>query len=76
MRDALSMYAGPMPRRVVPISLRAEPALARAVEVAVVRHDEVRVAADEQPVRGQAVGLEAVHLLEQHLRVDDARRCR
>ena len=47
---------------------RAQPVLRGAVEVLVVRHDQVRVAADEQAVRGEAVGLEAVHLVDEHAR--------
>ncbi len=46
----------------------AQAVLGGTVEVLVVRHDQVRVAADEQAVRGQAVLLEAVHLLDQDLR--------
>ena len=70
------MYAGPMPRRVVPISLpprRCSLAPSRSRWYGMIR---CALAADEQAVRRQAVGLEAVHLLEQHLGVDDARRCR
>jgi hypothetical protein len=71
-REALSLVGRPdAAARRADLGL-AEPMLARAVEVAVVRHDEMRVAADEQAVGGELVGLEAVHLLDEHLGVDDA----
>ena len=49
----------------------AEASLAGTVEVAVVRHDQVRVGADQEAVRGETVGLELVHLGEEDLWVDD-----
>ena len=53
----------------------AEPPLARAVERDVPRHDQVRVAGDEdQPVRAVTARLEVVELLDQHGGIDDASR--
>ena len=43
-----------------------------AVEVAVVGHDDVRVARDAQALAAEALGLEGVDLLEDDRRVDDA----
>ena len=72
------------PRRLVrvgradPASRRAdlqlpEPPLARAVERDVPRHDQVRVAGDEdEAVGAMPATLELVELVDQHLRVDDA----
>jgi len=50
----------------------AEPALTGAVQIAVVGHDEVCVAADEESACGDVIGLKAVDLLEKHLGIDDA----
>ena len=47
MRMNLSMYAGPMPRPVVPIF--SVVLLPDHVELFVVRHDQVGVVADQQP---------------------------
>ena len=50
----------------------AAPRLAQQVELAVVRQDEVRLVADDQPVADRdAGGRELVDLGEQRLRVDD-----
>ena len=49
----------------------AQVALGHDVERPVVGHDQVRVGADEQPVRGDPPGLQPVHLLEEHAGVDD-----
>ena len=49
----------------------AQPALGEAVELGVVRHDHVGVAADQQPAAVDAAGLEAVDLADQHAGVDD-----
>ena len=50
----------------------AEVLLVGAVEVAVVGHDDVRVARDAQALAAEALGLEGVDLLEDDRRVDDA----
>ena len=45
-RAALSAYAGPIPRLVVPSLLRPEVALGQGVDLLVVRHDQVGAARD------------------------------
>ena len=50
----------------------AEPPLRRLVDRDVPRHDQVRVARDDDDRRVDAARGEVVELLEQHLRVDDA----
>ena len=60
-----------MPRRVVPISLLPEPVFARAIQIAVVRHDEMGIGGDEELVRRQAIRLEHVHLVEHDFGIDD-----
>ena len=51
----------------------AEAPLARAVERDVPRHDQMRVARDEDQAGGRvAAPLEVVELADQHLRIDDA----
>ncbi len=69
-RAALSAYAGPMPRFVVPIAQVAEPQLARAVHEPVPRHHQVRVARDAQPRARAASRLQLVELAAQHLGLD------
>ena len=54
------------PQRVLP-----EEALGHPVELLVVRHDQVRVAAHDQAAGVDALGGQAVELLEQHGGVDD-----
>ena len=74
IRDALSAYAGPMPRFVVPIcSLPSRRSLAWSIATC---HGMIRCAFPEtyDLVRRVAAGLEAVELLDEHLRVDDAAR--
>jgi hypothetical protein len=78
--------ANPDPRRLVrirgadPAPRRSdlqlpETALARAVECDVPRHDQMRVAGDEDEAVGPVPArLELVELRDQHLRVDDASR--
>ena len=64
---------GPDPASGRPDLQLAEPPLARAVERDVPRHDQVRVAGDEdEAVGAMPARLEVVELLDQHLRVDDA----
>ena len=71
-RAILSSYAGPMPRDVVPIFLLAAARLAQQVELAVIRQDQVRLVADEQPVADlDAVLRQLVDLREERLRIDD-----
>ena len=48
----------------------AQVALGHLVQRPVVRHDQVRVGRDQQPLAGDPPGLQAVDLLEQHLGVD------
>ena len=68
----MSSYAGPMPRDVVPILPFAAPRFAQQVELAVIRQDEVRLVADDQPVADVDAGLrELVDLGEQRLGIDD-----
>src|SRR5918999_5449633 len=50
----------------------AEPPFARRVERHMPGHDQVRVAGDPQAGRGDAARLEAVELLDEQARVDDA----
>ena len=70
--------------RVLVLVTRADAALGRAdlvrtqtrfggpVEDAMIGHDDMGVAADEKPLRGNALFLEALHLAAKHLGVDDA----
>src|SRR5207237_1976676 len=63
-------------RRTDPFARRAqlrapEMPLDHAVEYAVVRHDQVRVPTDEQPVAMDALRAQGVDLAEQNLRIDD-----
>ena len=52
--------------------LLAELLLKGAIQIDVVRHDDMRVAADLEILGGDAVGLEHVDLLKDNLGVDDA----
>ena len=72
MRDALSAYAGADAAAGRPDLQVAEPPLGRLVDRDVPRHDQVRVAGDDDDRRIDAARLELVELVEQHLRVDDA----
>src|SRR6266496_1836970 len=49
---------------------RAEESFGHPVERSVVRHDQVRVGRDQQPVAGDPAGLQSVDLLDQDARVD------
>ena len=61
-----------MPRDVVPILRSPRRASRQHVELAVVRQDDVRLVADQQPaVDVDAERAELVDLLEQRLRIDD-----
>ena len=53
-------------------ALLAELLLKGAIQIDVVRHDDMRVAADLEVLGGDAVGLEHVDLLKDNLGVDDA----
>ena len=80
------LHPDPDPRRLVRVGRpdasprrpdleTAEPALTRPVERDVPRHDQVRVARDEdEPVGPAAASLELVELRDEHVRVDDAAR--
>ena len=71
-RAILSSYAGPMPREVVPIFRSPRRASRQQVELAVIRQDQVRLVADEQPVADvDAEPRQLVDLGEQRLRIDD-----
>ena len=60
-----------MPRLVVPSLLLAQVALGHGVELLVVRHDQVGVAADLEPRAVDALGGQRVDLGQQHPGVDD-----
>ena len=74
MREALSAYAGPIPRRVVPIcSLPSRRSDAWSIATC---HGMIRCALPETTTTDGSMParLELVELVEQHLRVDDAAR--
>jgi hypothetical protein len=61
-----------MPRDVVPIFRSPAPRLAQEVELLVVRQDQVRLVAHDEPIAdGDAGGRELVDLGEERLRIDD-----
>ena len=68
----MSAYAGPFPRRVVPIWSVPEPALARLVEGDVPRHDHVRFGGQADDIDGDAAPGEVVELVDEDRRVDYA----
>ena len=71
IRVALSAYAGPMPRLVVPIW--SVPRRSRAPSSAVPRHDQMRVAGDEDESRSAMTSrLELVQLSDHDVWIDDA----